>query len=50
MGLLNLKKTDDPTFRRVDDIPQIPVVLSEWTIIIPTMYTVCYTMLQTGLL
>jgi CopA family copper-resistance protein len=26
------KRTDDPTFRKgIDDIPQIPVILSEWT-------------------
>ena len=26
------KKTDDPTFRKgIDDIPQVPLILSEWT-------------------
>ena len=31
-ALILNKKSDDPTFRKgIDDIPQIPVVLSEWT-------------------
>ena len=31
-ALILKKKSDDPTFRKgIDDIPQIPVVLSEWT-------------------
>ena len=31
-NLIFLKKTDDPTFRKgIDDLPEIPIVLSEWT-------------------
>lgn len=35
-SLVLLKKNDDPTFRMgIDDIPQVPIVLSEWTDIKP---------------
>lgn len=36
-GSLNLlKRYDDPTFRKgIDDLPQIPIILSEWTDIKP---------------
>jgi len=35
-SLVLLKKNDDPTFRKgIDDIPQVPIVLSEWTDIKP---------------
>ena len=31
-SLILLKKEDDPTFRKgIDDLPQVPVILSEWT-------------------
>jgi CopA family copper-resistance protein len=31
-SLILKKKTNDPTFRKgIDDIPQVPIVLSEWT-------------------
>ncbi len=31
-SLILKKKTDDPTFRKgIDDIPQVPIILSEWT-------------------
>ena len=31
-----LKKEDDPTFRKgIDDLPQVPIILSEWTDIKP---------------
>ncbi len=31
-ALILKKKTEDPTFRKgIDDIPQVPIVLSEWT-------------------
>lgn len=31
-SLILLKKEDDPSFRKgIDDIPQVPIVLSEWT-------------------
>lgn len=35
-SLILLKKEDDPSFRKgIDDIPQVPLVLSEWTDIRP---------------
>jgi len=35
-SLILKKKKDDPTFRKgIDDLPQIPVILSEWTDIKP---------------
>ncbi|WP_232520950.1 multicopper oxidase domain-containing protein [Flagellimonas nanhaiensis] len=35
-SLLFLKKKDDPTFRKgIDDLPQVPLILSEWTDIKP---------------
>jgi FtsP/CotA-like multicopper oxidase with cupredoxin domain len=35
-SLVLLKKKDDPTFRKgIDDIPDVPVILSEWTDIKP---------------
>jgi len=35
-SLILKKKTDDPTFRKgIDDIPQVPIILSEWTDIKP---------------
>jgi len=35
-SLILKKKKDDPTFRKgIDDIPQVPVILSEWTDIKP---------------
>ncbi len=31
-SMILMKKKDDPTFRKgIDDIPQVPIVLSEWT-------------------
>ncbi len=31
-SLILKKKSDDPTFRKgIDDIPQVPIILSEWT-------------------
>lgn len=31
-SLILKKKTDDPTFRKgIDDVPQVPIILSEWT-------------------
>ena len=31
-SMILMKKDDDPTFRKgIDDIPQVPIVLSEWT-------------------
>ena len=31
-SFIMLKKTDDPTFRKgIDDLPAIPIILSEWT-------------------
>ena len=31
-SLILKKKTEDPTFRKgIDDIPQVPIILSEWT-------------------
>lgn len=35
-SLILLKKKDDPTFRKgIDDLPEIPIILSEWTDIKP---------------
>ncbi|HTO16124.1 MAG TPA: multicopper oxidase domain-containing protein [Edaphocola sp.] len=35
-SLILLKKEDDPTFRKgIDDLPQVPIILSEWTDIKP---------------
>ena len=35
-SLTLLKKKDDPTFRKgIDDLPQVPIILSEWTDINP---------------
>ncbi|MET6991677.1 multicopper oxidase domain-containing protein [Sediminicola arcticus] len=35
-SLILLKKDDDPTFRRgIDDVPEAPIILSEWTDIDP---------------
>jgi CopA family copper-resistance protein len=35
-SLVLLKKKDDPTFRKgIDDLPEVPIVLSEWTDIKP---------------
>lgn len=35
-SLVLLKKKDDPTFRKgIDDLPQVPIILSEWTDIKP---------------
>ena len=35
-SLVLLKKKDDPTFRKgIDDLPEVPVILSEWTDIKP---------------
>lgn len=35
-SLILLKKKDDPTFRKgIDDLPQVPLILSEWTNINP---------------
>ena len=35
-SLVLLKKKDDPTFRKgIDDLPEIPIILSEWTDIKP---------------
>jgi FtsP/CotA-like multicopper oxidase with cupredoxin domain len=35
-SLILLKKKDDPTFRNgIDDLPQVPIILSEWTDIKP---------------
>ena len=35
-SLILKKKADDPTFRKgIDDIPQVPIILSEWTDINP---------------
>ncbi|QHI36170.1 Copper resistance protein A [Kordia antarctica] len=35
-SLVLLKRKDDPTFRKgIDDLPQVPIILSEWTDIKP---------------
>jgi len=35
-SLVLLKKKDDPTFRKgIDDLPEVPIILSEWTDIKP---------------
>ena len=35
-SLILLKKKDDPTFRKgIDDLPEVPIILSEWTDIKP---------------
>ncbi len=35
-SLILLKKEDDPSFRKdIDDLPQVPIILSEWTDIKP---------------
>jgi CopA family copper-resistance protein len=35
-SLVLLKKKDDPTFRKgIDDLPEVPVILSEWTDVKP---------------
>jgi hypothetical protein len=30
-GSFIMNKNEDPTFRKVDDLPTIPIILSEWT-------------------
>jgi len=44
-----LKKQNDPTFRKgIDDLPTVPLMISEWTIIIPIISTECCTMPTIG--